>query len=143
VRPIQHGERERERKRSSPRGGEGSLLNRRRRKWGGRGGSRWACPRGGWRTSERRGALARWSVARGSRQWPPTVGHGWRRCRVNRGGRRAWAMRVADARDWGEVGPGVSGGVWERAKRREAGGGGALTRGPGRHSAGRRGSNSL
>jgi hypothetical protein len=29
--------------------------------------------------------------------------------------------RVADAWDQGEVGPGVSGGVWERAKRREAG----------------------
>jgi hypothetical protein len=92
VRPIQHGERERERKRSSPRGGEGSLLNRRRRKWGG--GSWWACLRGGWRRRERKGALARWSAVRGSRQWPPAIGRGRRRCRANRGGRQAWATRA-------------------------------------------------
>jgi hypothetical protein len=50
------------------------------------------------------------------------VGASWRTgedggARVTRGD----GPRVADARDQGEAGPGVSGGVQERAKRREAG----------------------
>jgi hypothetical protein len=57
-------------------------------------GSRWACPRGGWRRSERRGALAWRSATRDDRQRPSAIGRGRRRCRVNRGGRWAWATRV-------------------------------------------------
>jgi hypothetical protein len=71
----------------------------------------------------RGGGLVRWSVARGGRQWPPTVGRGWRHCHANRGGRRAWATRakVADERDRGEVGPGGSGrGAREKERERRA-----------------------
>jgi hypothetical protein len=49
---------------------------------------------GAWRRRrEEGGGLARWSVALGDRQRPPAIKHGRRRCRVNRGGQRAFAMR--------------------------------------------------
>jgi hypothetical protein len=61
-----------------------------------------------------------------------TVGVGWRTgedggARVTRGD----GPRAADTRDQGEAGPGVSGGVQERAKRR----GRVPTCGPRQHSA--------
>jgi hypothetical protein len=48
---------------------------------------------GAWRRRREEGGLARWSVALGDRQRPPAVKRGRRRCRVNRGGRRVFAMR--------------------------------------------------
>jgi hypothetical protein len=53
------------------------------------------------------------------------------------------ATRVnrADERDRGDTGPGVSGGVPEGERKVGQRGGGALTCGPGQHSAGRRGLN--
>jgi hypothetical protein len=58
-------------------------------------------------------------------------------------GRGRHGVGVTDTRDQGEAVPGGSDrGVKERKKEREAGWQGAPTCGPGRHSAGRRGSNS-
>jgi hypothetical protein len=78
----------------------------------GKRGSVWAHPHGGggWR----RGGHGAAVVARGGQQRPPIVGRGRRRCRANRGARRAWATRedgvsVTDGRDRGEAGPSGSG----------------------------------
>jgi hypothetical protein len=45
-----------------------------------------------WRMEK--GALVQRPAERGGRQCSPAVGDGWRRCRANRGRRRAWATRA-------------------------------------------------
>jgi hypothetical protein len=106
-----------------------------------------ARPRGGKRR-ERKGVLAWRLAAWGGWQRPPAVGCGWCNCRMNRGGRQAWAMRAKErgllTRGTGARRDPVSAAGCGGERRGERQGSGAApTHGPVWHSTGWRGSNSV
>jgi hypothetical protein len=75
-----------------------------------------------WRwEKEESGVLPWWSVARGVQRRPPTIGRGWRHCRMNKGGWRAWATwgKVADKWDRAGGASWQQPGCW-REREREA-----------------------
>jgi hypothetical protein len=79
-------------------------------------------------------------VKKRGQQQPPAIGRGRRRCHLIGEGDGAWATwrDTTDKRGRVSRGPGVSGRVREGERRARQCGGGALTCGPGQHSAGRR-----